>query len=140
MSDHLTPAKRSWNMSRIRSSNTKPEKIVRSILHNSGYRFRLHRKDLPGKPDIVLKKYNTCLFVHGCFWHHHENCSRANWPKSNKDYWVPKIKKNIERDKLNTAKLEDMGWNVIVVWECMIKDLDFLQDFLHTNIGGIKNE
>ena len=84
--DHLTRKKRSWNMSRIRSSNTKPELIVRKLLHLLGYRFRLHKKDLPGKPDIVLKKYKTVIFVHGCFWHQHKGCNRSNIPKSNKYY------------------------------------------------------
>lgn len=110
MADHLTKEKRSWNMSRIRSKNTKPEIIVRSLLHRAGYRFRLHRKDLPGKPDIVLPKYKTVIFVHGCFWHRHKGCKRSNIPKSNKEYWIPKIQKNTKRDKIHYKSLIKDGW------------------------------
>ena len=113
------------------TANTKPEIIVRSILFKLGFRFRLNGKvskkymakgKLPGKPDIVLAKYKTVIFVNGCFWHHHEGCKRATWPKTNKDYWVPKIKKNITRDKENIEKLEKLGWNVYIIWECEIND------------------
>jgi len=134
MVDTLTPEKRSWNMSRIRSTNTKPEKIVRSLLHQMGYRFRLHRKDLPGKPDIVLPKYKTVILVHGCFWHHHKNCKRSNWPKSNQDYWIPKIERNIERDKENKRLLKENGWKVVVVWECEVKDPDKLLKTILTKL------
>jgi|TARA_B100001971_G_C17878675_1_gene376939 DNA mismatch endonuclease (patch repair protein) len=113
-------------MSAIRSKNTKPEAVVRSLLFALGYRYRLHRKDLPGKPDIVLKKHNTIIFVHGCFWHHHKNCRRANWPKSNQEYWLPKIQRNIERDKIHIRKLKKEGWEVLVIWECQIKNMDKL--------------
>tara|TARA_B100000315_G_C14577397_1_gene588600 strand:+ start:258 stop:638 length:381 start_codon:yes stop_codon:yes gene_type:complete len=113
-------------MSAIRSKNTKPEAVVRSLLFALGYRYRLHRKDLPGKPDIVLKKHNTVIFVHGCFWHHHKNCRRANWPKSNQEYWLPKIQRNIERDKIHIRKLKKEGWEVLVIWECQIKNMDKL--------------
>lgn len=126
MADTLTPEKRSWNMSQIKSRNTKPEKIVRSLLHRMGYRFRIHRKDLPGKPDIVLPKYKTVIFVHGCFWHHHRGCKRSNWPKSNQEYWVPKITKNIERDKKNRKLLEERDWKTVLIWECETKDIDEL--------------
>jgi len=135
MTDHLVKEKRSWNMSLIKSKNTKPELLVRSVLHRLGYRFRIHKKDLPGNPDIVLPKYKTALFVNGCFWHQHKNCKRANIPKTNKDYWLPKLNKNIERDRVIQNKLSDIGWNVIVVWECMLKDQDSLIDFLLKNIG-----
>jgi DNA mismatch endonuclease (patch repair protein) len=99
MVDHLTRAKRSWNMSRIRSGNTKPEKVVRSLLHAMGYRFRLHRKNLPGKPDIVLPKYKTVIFVHGCFWHRHPGCKNATMPKTNTEFWEDKLSQNIDRDR-----------------------------------------
>ena len=121
MIDHLNPSKRSWNMSRIRSKNTNPEKVVRALLHSQGYRFRLHRKDLPGKPDIVLKKYNTVILVNGCFWHQHKSCKRANIPKSNKEYWIPKIERNKKRDKRNIKEIKNLGWRVMVVWECEVK-------------------
>jgi len=121
MTDHLSKEKRSWNMSRIRSKDTKPELIVRSLLHRMGYRFRLHRKDLPGKPDIVLPKYKTAIFIHGCFWHGHKNCKRGNIPKSNKEYWISKITKNIERDRKNILKLKKANWKVIKIWECEIE-------------------
>tara|TARA_B100000686_G_scaffold260546_2_gene273299 strand:+ start:8052 stop:8465 length:414 start_codon:yes stop_codon:yes gene_type:complete len=124
MTDHLKPAERSWNMSKIKSKNTRPEKVVRSFLHLNGFRFRLHNKNLPGKPDITLKKYNTVIFVNGCFWHHHKNCKRANIPKSNKDYWIPKIEKNKSRDKKNIADLKKNKWKVLVVWECEVKNME----------------
>lgn len=108
-------------MSLIRSKNTKPEIILRSLIHREGYRFRLHKKNLPGKPDLVLKKYSTVIFVHGCFWHHHKNCKRANIPKTNQDYWTPKIHRNLNRDKLNRSRLRRLGWKVVTVWECQLK-------------------
>lgn len=122
MADRLTKEHRSWNMSRIRSTNSKPEIIVRSLLHRMGYRFRLHRKDLPGKPDIVLPKYRTVIFVHGCFWHRHQGCKYAYQPKTRKEFWEAKFKSNIERDKMVFSKLQTLGWEVIVIWECEIKN------------------
>ena len=122
--DHLTRQKRSWNMSRIKSIDTKPEKTVRSVLHNFGYRFRLHKKELPGKPDIFLKKYNTAIFVNGCFWHGHKNCLKSNTPKTNKKYWTSKIEGNIKRDKKNIRDLKNLGYKVYVVWECETKNQD----------------
>lgn len=126
MIDQLTKEKRSWNMSRIRSKNTKPEIIVRSLLHRMGYRFRLHRKDLPGKPDIVLSKFMTVIFAHGCFWHQHKGCKRCTTPSTNTDYWLPKLEKNILKDKDNRKKLKKIGWRSIIVWECEIKNIDKL--------------
>lgn len=108
-------------MSRIRSSDTKPEFIVRSLLHRAGFRFSLRRKDLIGKPDIVLPKYKTVIFIHGCFWHRHPGCKRASTPQTNKEKWQAKFKKNIERDKLVKQTLEQEGWRVIIVWECDVK-------------------
>lgn len=128
MIDILTPERRSWNMSRIRGKDTKPERTVRSLLHRMGYRFRLHRKDLPGRPDIVLPKYRTALFVHGCFWHRHEACEFAYTPKTRKDFWSRKFAGNVERDRKNQEKLRQLGWNVICVWECEIqKDIDSVE-------------
>lgn len=118
MADTLSTEKRSWNMSRIRGKDTQPELIVRSILHRYGFRFRLHHKGLPGKPDIVLRKYKTVILVHGCFWHRHNNCPDATTPKSRSGYWENKFKENTERDKRTTEALKNSGWKVIIVWEC----------------------
>jgi DNA mismatch endonuclease (patch repair protein) len=120
MVDTISPEHRSWNMSRIKSKDTKPELIVRSQLHKMGFRFRLHRKDLPGKPDIVLPKFKTVIFVHGCFWHRHKNCKYAYNPKSRKKFWKEKFERNIERDKCNQKKLSALGWMTVVIWECNI--------------------
>lgn len=120
-SDVFTPAKRSEIMSRVRSRNTKPELFVRSLLHAMGYRFRLHRKDLPGSPDIVLPKYRTAVFVHGCFWHQHLGCRKATFPKNNSEFWEAKLKRNRERDLEAQRKLEESGWNVLTLWECEVK-------------------
>jgi len=122
MTDHLTPEKRSLNMSKIRSKNTKPEMIVRKMLHKSGIRYRLHAKDLPGKPDLSNKRKKFAIFVNGCFWHQHQGCKRANVPKSNTDYWIPKLKKNVTRFKDNLNKLNNMGFRIAVIWECEIND------------------
>ncbi len=137
MTDHLTKKKRSWNMSRIRSKNTKPELIVRSLLHGMGYRFRLHRKDLPGKPDIVLPKYKTVIFVHGCFWHRHKGCKKCTTPSSNKEYWKRKFERNVANDKIHKAQLRGKGWKVFVIWECETNNLDNLQGKC-TRISKIK--
>ncbi len=122
---HKVSKQRSRNMSAIKSKNTKPEIKVRKVLHSMGYRFRLHRKDLPGSPDIVLPKYKTVIFVHGCFWHRHENCKYASTPKTRQEFWEAKFRENINRDKLNQENLSSKGWKIIVVWECEIKDKDF---------------
>jgi len=132
--DKLTPEHRSWNMSRIRSSNTKPELAVRSLLHRMGYRFRLHRKNLPGKPDIILPKYKTAIFVHGCFWHRHEGCQYTCTPKSHIDFWEEKFKNNIERDKRHKVELESLGWKVIVVWGCETFNTESLVNKLQLQI------
>jgi DNA mismatch endonuclease (patch repair protein) len=124
MADHLTPEKRSWNMSRIRSKNTKPEIAVRKMLHQRGIRYRLHAKDLPGIPDLSNKSKKFAVFVNGCFWHQHEGCKRANIPKSNKDYWIPKLDKNVEKQRKNLALLNKMGFKTYVVWECELNDIE----------------
>jgi DNA mismatch endonuclease, patch repair protein len=135
MTDHLTPSHRSWNMSRIHSKNTKPEKIVRSMLFSLGFRFRINRKDLPGKPDVVLPRYKTVIFVHGCFWHRH-NCKDATMPKSNTDFWEKKFSANVERDKRVKVELEDLGWRVITVWSCELKDMETLKSRLVSEINN----
>ena len=108
-------------MSKIRSKDTKPEKILRSALHQIGYRFRIHRKDLPGKPDIVLPKYKTVIFVHGCFWHYHKDCPEGRIPNTNSKFWKEKLLKNVEKDKRHQANCKELGWKVIVVWECEVE-------------------
>lgn len=128
--DRLTKQHRSWNMSRIRGANTKPEIRVRSLLHRMGYRFRLHRKDLPGKPDIVLPRHETVIFVHGCFWHRHPDCRFAYTPKSRTDFWQKKFRRNVERHTEVEAELHSQGWRVIVVWECETKDPETLHNVL----------
>lgn len=125
--DRISKEHRSWNMSRIRSKNTQPEKVVRSLLHNLGYRFKLHVSYLPGKPDIVLPKYKTAVFVHGCYWHRHLGCKFAYTPKSNKAFWNKKFKDNIRRHEEVVKKLNDLGWFVLVIWECEIAHIDKLE-------------
>lgn len=122
MTDTFSKYQRSRVMSRIRSGNTFPEKIVRSYLHAHGLRFRLHRKDLPGKPDIILPRLKTAVFVHGCFWHQCPRCKSGRLPKSNLAYWETKLKKNKDRDKQNIKSLKSLGWKVIVIWECQIEE------------------
>lgn len=119
-------------MGRIKSGDTKPELTVRSILHRMGYRFRLHRKDLPGKPDIVLPKYKTVIFVHGCFWHRHESCKYAYTPKSRTDFWQKKFQSNVTRDHKVVSTLAEMGWRVLIIWECEVKKTEFIMERLQT--------
>lgn len=121
MSDNHTREVRSYNMSRIRSKNTKPEEIVRKYLFSKGLRFRKNDKRYPGCPDIVLPKYKTIIFINGCFWHSHEGCKYFVLPKSNIEYWIPKLERNRLRDIANKTELENSGWNVIIIWECELK-------------------
>jgi DNA mismatch endonuclease (patch repair protein) len=123
-------------MRQVRSANTTPEKKVRSLLHRLGFRFRLHRQDLPGKPDIVLPKHASVVFVHGCFWHRHPGCPRATTPATHQDYWLPKFKRTVERDKRNQIELRRLGWRVAVVWECELRNLDRLAKRLTIAIAG----
>lgn len=125
MADNHSVAVRSYNMSRIRSKNTKPELMVRKYLHAFGFRYRLHDRSLPGKPDLVLPKYKTAVFVHGCFWHSHQNCRYAVMPKSNTEYWTKKISGNVTRDQGVSVKLSELGWKQIVLWECDLRKLNF---------------
>jgi DNA mismatch endonuclease, patch repair protein len=127
MRDRLTKAHRSWNMSRIKGKNTKPEIIVRSILHRMGYRFRLHVKNLPGRPDIVLPKYKTAIFVHGCFWHRHRGCKNCTTPSNRRDFWITKLEGNATRDRLHRKSLKKLGWQAFTIWECEIKKAEELQ-------------
>lgn len=121
-------------MRAIRSSNTKPELAVRSLVHRCGFRFRLHRKDLPGKPDMVFPSRKAVIFIHGCFWHMH-GCTSVRVPKSNTNYWNPKLVRNQERDAENVAALEKMGWRVLTVWECEIADLEELETRIRSFLG-----
>lgn len=121
--DSISQEKRSALMRSVRQKNTKPEVVVRKFLHRAGYRFRLHRKDLAGNPDIVLTKYRTAVFVNGCFWHGH-SCPRGKRPATNTEFWDAKLSRNIERDRANYEKLEAQGWRVAVVWECEIGNLE----------------
>lgn len=122
--DSPVSAARSRNMAAIKGRDTSPELIVRRQLHAAGFRFRLHRKDLPGRPDIVLPKHQTVIFVHGCFWHKH-NCRYFKWPKTREEFWHHKIMANVERDRRNREKLRALGWRVLVVWECRVS-LDWI--------------
>ena len=121
MADVHTPEQRSYNMSQIRGKNTKPEELVRKYLFSQGFRYRKNDSRLPGKPDIVLPKYKTVIFVNGCFWHGHEGCRYFVWPKNNAEFWKAKISGNIQRDAQCVRLLKEQGWNVIVVWECELK-------------------
>lgn len=121
MSDVHSKKIRSYNMSQVKGKNTKPEMLVRKFLHANGFRYKLHDKSLPGKPDIVLPKYKTVIEVQGCYWHGHKNCKYFKLPKTNTDFWKNKISGNVTRDKENHKKIETLGWNLIVVWECELK-------------------
>jgi DNA mismatch endonuclease, patch repair protein len=140
--DTVSKEVRSRNMAAIRGKNTKPEMAVRRFLHSRGYRYRLHKKNLPGIPDIYLKKYKTVIFVHGCFWHQHPNCKYATVPKSNEYFWVPKLKKNVDRDRANIKALKALGCRVVVFWECEVfdkKTANIKPANLLKKLEGIKN-
>lgn len=138
MADNHSKEVRSKNMSHIRSTNSKPEEIVRKYLFSKGFRYRKNVRTLPGCPDIVLSKYHAVIFVNGCFWHKHD-CGRFVWPSSNTEYWIPKINRNVERDKQNHKKLIDMGWKVLIIWECELKK-NVSEDRLERLIKEIKGE
>ncbi|NCC80305.1 MAG: DNA mismatch endonuclease Vsr [Clostridia bacterium] len=121
--DKISPEARSRNMSRIRGKNTEPEKYIRRLLYHAGFRYRIHFRELPGKPDMYFSKYRTILFINGCFWHRHEGCRFATTPKSNREFWESKFSRNVERDKAVYEKLEKEGYKVIVIWECTIRQM-----------------
>jgi DNA mismatch endonuclease (patch repair protein) len=124
MTDVFPSDKRSWIMSRVRGKNTSAELKIRSLIHRLGFRFRLHRKDLPGKPDLIFPSRKKVIFVHGCFWHGHD-CSRGHRiPKTHSEYWVEKIRRNSERDAAQLSKLNALGWAVLVIWECEIEKIE----------------
>lgn len=120
--DVVSSSKRSEMMSGIKGRNTRPEIQIRRFLHSKGFRFRLHRKELPGSPDIVLPKYNACIFVHGCFWHRHENCRYTTTPATRSEFWRAKFAANVERDRRNLSSLLFSGWRVLIVWECGLRE------------------
>ena len=130
MTDKISPEQRSHTMRAVKSKDTKPEMIVRRLLHRLGYRFRLHRKDLPGKPDIVLPRHRKVILVHGCFWHGHPGCRQATRPASNVAYWRDKIDGNIARDLRHQRELAILGWQTLILWECATRDADALQETL----------
>jgi DNA mismatch endonuclease (patch repair protein) len=132
--DVFSPEERSEIMRRVRSVDTRPEKIVGSFLHRLGFRFRKHRRYLPGTPDFVLPKYKTSIFVHGCFWHRHPGCPNADAPATRREYWLPKFSRTVDRDQKNQQALHDLGWNVIVIWECEIRNVAQLEQRLKSLI------
>lgn len=121
MADRISPEHRSWNMSRIRGKDTKPEMILRSLLHRAGFRYRLHDKRFPGKPDLLLPKYQTAIFVNGCYWHRHEGCRKATIPRTNAAFWKKKFEDTVARDARKTSQIIEKGWRVITIWECEIE-------------------
>ena len=122
MTDKISPERRSVNMAQIRSRNTSPEMLVRRLVHGRGFRYRLHVADLPGKPDLVFPRHNKIIEVRGCFWHQHGKCIDSHIPRSRLDYWLPKLQQNVQRDAVNLRNLKALGFRVLVVWECEIKD------------------
>ncbi|MFL6439331.1 MAG: very short patch repair endonuclease [Terriglobales bacterium] len=123
MADVFSQKKRSWVMSRIGQRDTRPEIVARSYLHAEGFRFRLHAS-LPGKPDIVLPRFRTAIFINGCFWHHHARCPRATLPTTNRDFWEQKILRNVKRDRRVRKQLREMGWSVMTIWQCELRNID----------------
>lgn len=134
--DTLTPEQRSERMSRVRSKDTKPELLVRRMIHGMGFRYRLHRRDLPGYPDLVFPSRGKIIFVHGCFWHRHGTCKFTRWPKSRMEFWKPKLEQNKSRDRANLTALRGMGWKVMVIWECQLEDVERLAAKVKTFLEG----
>jgi DNA mismatch endonuclease (patch repair protein) len=133
--DTVTPEQRSKIMSRIKGKNTKPEILVRSVCHELGLRYRLHRRDLPGKPDLVFPKHRLCIFVHGCFWHRHLGCKYAYTPKSRQDFWLPKLARNVERDLDAQRALIASDWKVMIIWECHTRNRELLRNEIEKTFG-----
>lgn len=136
MTDHLSAEERSKNMAAVRARDTRPELLVRSMAHRLGFRFRLHPKSLPGKPDIVFPRLKRVIFVHGCYWHRHPNCPRASTPGTRTEFWNKKFITNMERDQRNIRDLHKLGWKVLVVWQCELRDLFALRRRLKRFLGG----
>ncbi|MBI2424059.1 MAG: DNA mismatch endonuclease Vsr [Candidatus Hydrogenedentes bacterium] len=127
LADRLSPDRRSWLMSRVRSKDTLPELIVRRMVHAMGYRYRLHAPDLPGKPDLTFRRLKKIIFVHGCFWHRHSRCAGASVPKNNAEFWQEKFRRNVARDKRTLRLLKSQGWDVLVLWQCQTKNYQNLK-------------
>lgn len=136
MVDRLSPDRRSALMAKVGSKNTLPEMRVRKCAHALGYRFRLHRKTLPGSPDVVFPRLSKAIFVHGCFWHRHEGCSKASMPKTRQEYWSEKFSTNVARDAENVAAIEKLGWSVLTIWECETRNAADLTAILSEFLGG----
>lgn len=134
--DTLSPSDRSLRMAKVKSKGTKPEMVVRRLLFSMGFRYRLHDRSLPGRPDIIFKGKKKVIFVHGCFWHRHDGCPLARLPKSRLDFWIPKLEGNRERDIRTLLQLRSLGWDVLVIWECELKDLNLLEKMLKGFLGG----
>lgn len=134
MVDRLSVERRSWLMSRVSATDTSPEVRVRKVAHRMGLRFRLHRRTLPGKPDLIFPRYRVALFVHGCFWHRHPGCKKASTPKSRVDFWLQKFEANVRRDKIVRSDLESLGWHVVIIWECQTKELSEVEDVLSREV------
>jgi len=136
--DTISKERRSWVMSRVRGKDTKPEMVVRRLVHSMGFRYRLHRRDLPGKPDLAFIRIKKAIFVHGCFWHSHsdEKCTAASIPASNARYWEHKLERNRQRDKRAVEALEEDGWSVLTIWECSLKDIDGTSTILKAFLTG----
>lgn len=134
--DIVTPEKRSRMMAGIKSKNTKPEMVVRKLVHRLGFRFRLHRRDLPGSPDLVFPRFRRVIFVHGCFWHQHPRCKFAYTPKSRPEFWIPKLEANMRRDAAAQQALVAAGWDILIVWECEIFDIFNLSNKIHSFLSA----
>ncbi len=135
--DKISAERRSANMRAIRSTDTGPEMVVRRLVHQMGYRYRLHRKDLPGKPDLVFSSRKKIIFVHGCFWHQHnkKDCKLVRKPKTNTNYWLPKLERTVKRDKEHQTALKKKGWAVLIVWECEVEETEYLKNRLQMFLG-----
>ncbi|EAB2330837.1 DNA mismatch endonuclease Vsr [Salmonella enterica subsp. enterica serovar Cerro] len=140
MVDTLTPEERSGRMSRVRARDTKPEMKLRRLIHGMGFRYRLHRRDLPGKPDLVFPGRRSIIFMHGCFWHRHEGCGLARLPKSKRAFWSAKLEANKERDQKNISTLEAAGWRVLVIWECQLRDEGGVREVVKEFLTNYKRE
>lgn len=138
MTDRLSPQERSNHMRRIKKRDTKPELAVRRLAHSLGFRFRLHCRDLPGTPDLVFPRHRKAIWVHGCFWHQHEGCSLARQPKSRLAYWLPKLARNVERDRASRISMEAAGWKIMVIWECETRDREHLKGRLKDFLVGVE--
>ena len=134
--DQTTTAERSENMRRIRSTGMKPEMVVRRVVHSLGYRYRLHRQDLPGRPDLVFASKRKIIFVHGCFWHQHKCCKRSHRPRSNLAYWLPKLRRNVLRDRKHMSELASAGWTVLLIWECETREIQRLAQTVDQFLRG----